>query len=332
MDWNDDGKKDLLTGECDGMIRIYLNTNTDAEPVFTGYEYLQLSGHDFDCGDYSMPCLADWNNDGLIDVLCGDSLGKIQLLVNEGTHGNPLFNEMVYLQDFYGDLDPGMRVSPAVADLNRDGKKDLIVGEYGGKIHYYENIGTDEEPSFFTWECLYADGTVIDVEHYSRISVVDWNNDGVIDILSGNRNFTGTPKCTVWLFECIGPLSLDYNVISASAGGEIHFHLDASATHEGRDYYILGSLSGTEPGTPLPGGIATLPLNWDPFTEIVLMLVNTPVFGQFAGTLDSNGQAMATLNTCGAIPQAAGLLMNYSYTLTSPFDFVSNGAYVEITN
>lgn len=42
--------------------------------------------------------------------------------------------------------------SPHVVDWNEDGKKDLIVGEFnlyypdGGRIHYFENIGTDKLP------------------------------------------------------------------------------------------------------------------------------------------------------------------------------------------
>ncbi len=42
MDWNNDGKKDLVTGEREGYVRIYLNTGTDSSPSFSGFTYLQL--------------------------------------------------------------------------------------------------------------------------------------------------------------------------------------------------------------------------------------------------------------------------------------------------
>ena len=64
MDWNDDGKKDLLTGENPGAIRIYLNTGTDADPVFSGFTYLQVGGSNFDAGSYSWIHVADWDSDG----------------------------------------------------------------------------------------------------------------------------------------------------------------------------------------------------------------------------------------------------------------------------
>ena len=44
--------------------------------------------------------------------------------------------------------------SPFVYDYDRDGKKDLIVGQFNeGKARIYLNIGTDAEPVFdgFTW-------------------------------------------------------------------------------------------------------------------------------------------------------------------------------------
>ncbi len=48
MDWYADGKKDLLVGEylgtnpnAIGKVRLYLNTNTDEAPLFSGWSYIQ---------------------------------------------------------------------------------------------------------------------------------------------------------------------------------------------------------------------------------------------------------------------------------------------------
>lgn len=42
MDWNDDGKKDLIVGQFSGgKIRLYLNHGTDSAPVFKDFEYLR---------------------------------------------------------------------------------------------------------------------------------------------------------------------------------------------------------------------------------------------------------------------------------------------------
>jgi hypothetical protein len=332
VDWNEDGKKDLITGDTNGNIHIFLNTNTDADPQFSGSTFLLLGGVKYDCGYYSCPHIVDWNEDGKKDVLCGDSLGNVQLLINEGTQASPVFNAMVLIQDGMGNLDAGSRVSPTTVDLNRDGKKDLLVGEMYGNIFYYENQGTNASPAFKGGTKLKtASGQIIDVEYYARIDVTDWNNDGIIDILSGNRDYnTGVPSGGVWYFECVGPLSLDRNAISAGTGGTVQITLDAGAANSNRTYYLLGSLTGTEPGTLLPGGTTVLPINWDHFTNFMIPLLNSLIFENFVGVLDASGIGKASLNAPPLSNTIVGEVMSYAFALNSPWDYASNGANIEI--
>ncbi len=45
VDWNNDGKKDLIIGEyTGGNIHVYLNKGTDANPVFNG-SFMVLSNN-----------------------------------------------------------------------------------------------------------------------------------------------------------------------------------------------------------------------------------------------------------------------------------------------
>jgi hypothetical protein len=131
------------------------------------------------------------------------------------------------------------------------------------------------------------------------------------------------------------PLKTDLSTLSESTGGTVNFTLMAGEDNASRNYILLGSASGTEPGIPLPGGMVTLPLVWDQFTDLVLAMGNTLVFQQFRGSLDSMGQSTATLDSGGALPPGlVGLKLYFAYTLYSPpwnyCDFVSNPVMIEI--
>jgi hypothetical protein len=236
-----------------------------------------------------------------------------------------------FIQDGGADLDVGGRSSPTVADWNRDGKKDLIVGNSDGNLLYFENKGTSASPVFNGSVLLEAGGQPIDVYQYARPDVVDWNGDNVMDILCGNYSGYPNYKGYVFYFEAQGPLSLTGNGISAAKGGSLFLNLSAGSANTSRNYVILGSISGTTPGVPLPGGMATLPINWDIFTDLALSLVNAPAFSGFMGTLKTGGKASAKLDTMGPLPSAAvGLNMSFAYALSAPWDYASNGVNIEI--
>jgi len=130
-----------------------------------------------------------------------------------------------------------------------------------------------------------------------------------------------------------GPVALvtDVNTIKESTGGVVNFSLDAGTGNANRDYLILGSVTGTMPGIPLPGGTVTLPLNWDLFTGIIVDFLNTPKFNNFIGNLDANGQAKAKLDTMGSAPAgSAGLTLYFAYAVAKPYDFVSNAVEIKI--
>ena len=110
----------------------------------------------------------------------------------------------------------------------------------------------------------------------------------------------------------------------------MNFTLDAGLDQAGRNYIILGGITGTDPGTPLPGGLVTLPVNWDVFTNLVLMYANTPVFTSFMGSLDAQGGATAQLNA-PPVPAAAGATLAFAFALNKPWDFVSNPVLIEMT-
>lgn len=112
-------------------------------------------------------------------------------------------------------------------------------------------------------------------------------------------------------------------------GGTANLTLNAKAAQANRTYLIFSGFTGTIPGTPLPGGFVTLPLNWDAFTNMALNLVNTPFFVNFAGVLDASGGATAQFNILNT-PGAAGVTVYFAFGLYFPWDYASNPVGIEI--
>jgi len=127
-------------------------------------------------------------------------------------------------------------------------------------------------------------------------------------------------------------LSLDAEcrILEESQGGTITFSLFAGSAQAGRNYMLLGGVTGLAPGTLLPGGHAQLPINWDLFSDLVLAMINTPIFQDFSGTLDTEGRGIAVLDTLGSIPGTAGIRMSFAYGVFPPWDFASNPVMITI--
>jgi len=117
---------------------------------------------------------------------------------------------------------------------------------------------------------------------------------------------------------------------SAAAGCDIPMFLDAGSAYGGRSYRVAGGMSGSSPGTPLPGG-KVLPVNWDWLTTFMLNHPSSPVFQDFKGALDGQGGAVARFVLAGPGASAyAGRTLTFAFTLTGAFDFVSNPVNIEI--
>ena len=104
------------------------------------------------------PQIADWNEDGKLDLLVGATNGRITLFINNGTKGNPQLTSKGFIQAGGTDLNVGNRAAPVVVDWNNDKKKDLIVGTDAGTIRLYLNSGTNSAPVFTTFSNLKAGG------------------------------------------------------------------------------------------------------------------------------------------------------------------------------
>lgn len=125
-------------------------------------------------------------------------------------------------------------------------------------------------------------------------------------------------------------LMTDRTGIIDEDGCSILFMIRSGAENADRNYAIFGSATGTSPGTPLPGGLATLPINWDIVTDIVLGNANVSfMFMNFIGKTDAEGRATAIFNL-PPVPGFAGVELYFAYAHNKPCDYASNAITIRI--
>ena len=216
VDWNNDGKTDLIAGDTDGYVWYFENTTDQKFPVFAAGKKLyavkkpiRVYGEwkEARAAGYARPEVCDWNNDGKKDLLVADGRGWLFLYLNQGTDANPKlgFGSRVIANG--KPIDGTARGSVLVCDWNNDGKKDIVFGMIGGKeiskyydwphrnndpsqdigFLFYKNIGTDKKPvlDFPTWIRAGADtGKIISYSRPNLGDYVDWNGDGKKDFIA----------------------------------------------------------------------------------------------------------------------------------------------------
>ncbi len=141
--WNGDGKFVLIIGSGDGAVYWIPNQGTKERPVFGPPERLHANGHLISAeGGSAGPFVADWDGDGLLDLVLGSASGKVVWYHNVGTKEKPQLAAPVTLIEAANRDSQGVAKSSAapkrsgpyskvcVADWNGDGRPDLIVGDY----------------------------------------------------------------------------------------------------------------------------------------------------------------------------------------------------------
>ncbi|MFH1859605.1 MAG: PQQ-binding-like beta-propeller repeat protein, partial [bacterium] len=211
FDWDMDGKKDLIVGDSHGKVWFFRNTNTDAAPVFGTPSAMLANNAPIDVGQYAAPFVCDWNHDGQKDLVVGNENGNVLLFSNTGTaNGTPTLGTATILSNTSGDIDVGRFARPWVIDYNGDWLDDLIVGNIDGNISVYSNMGNEQCPEYdFGENIQFDDETNIDAGQCAAPCIVDWDNDGTLDLLSGHKEgfirlFTSSPDTeTIWIDESI---------------------------------------------------------------------------------------------------------------------------------
>lgn len=202
---------------------------------------------------------------------------------------------------------------------------DLPPGDIAeGAVHAYAWTLPDE-PSQALYVRVRQDNGGQDYEDESDGAVVlvgsaatDCNANGLADadeLASGS----GSDHDANGTLDACQAFSVDVAAVSISAGGTQVMQLHAGPAFAGHTYLVLGSASGTAPGTPV--GELVLPLEFDGYLAFSLNAPNAPPFAQSLGVLDGSGAATASYGVPAGVlpPGQAGLLLHHAYVLFDAF-------------
>ncbi|MBU1206570.1 MAG: VCBS repeat-containing protein [Proteobacteria bacterium] len=152
MDWNGDGKIDLLVGNGGGYLHFFPNAGSVDSLDFAPGVMVQAAGKDLDVGGKASPCVVDWNEDGKIDLLMGNGSGEIFIFLNKGTNEDPQYdNKGEKLSIKFGE-----NASPRVISWSRPGANDLVVADRSGEVSLCVNTGIPQSPAFSEKKVLRA--------------------------------------------------------------------------------------------------------------------------------------------------------------------------------
>lgn len=185
----------LIVRDKTGLLHTYeLVLPSKASPRFRKTGTIQGSdGKDFKCPSNAM-AFGDYDNNGSPDLLAGDGGSGIYLYRNTGKKGEMQLNtEREHV--IHGSYNLG----PYFADLNGDGKTDLLHGVNWGSIHYWINGGGSsiiDEAKKGDIQLTDAnnempkkgDKTVLRAMNGTLGALADFNGDGIIDLVLGSYN------------------------------------------------------------------------------------------------------------------------------------------------
>lgn len=226
-DWDGDGDDDLICGDTAGHIGFLENLGGNP-PRWAASKCLEADGQviHIQAGPngsiqgpceakwgYTAPCVADWDQDGLPDILVNTIWGKILWFRNVGTRtaprlaaaqpvevqwtGKPPKPAWTWWQPKDNELVTQWRTTPVVIDWTGDGLADLVMLDTEGYLCLYERKRVDGQLQLMPPKRVFRDekGQPLQLNAKTaggsgrrKLCMADWDGDGRIDLLANSRN------------------------------------------------------------------------------------------------------------------------------------------------
>lgn len=252
-DWDGDGDVDILSGNTAGYIEWFENLSGPGveHPTWAAPRRVEVDGQAFRImagpngsiqgpaeakWGYTTFSVADWNLDGLPDIVLNSILGEVVWLENRGTRSSPKLIAPAPIEVEWDGPQPALawgwkkpagkalltqwRTTPVVHDFNRDGLPDLAVLDQEGYLAFFERARTGGQLILKSPRRAFVDesGSPLRLNPgpagrsgRRKLCVTDWNGDGLFDLLvnSANADFLRQTRFEngLWFFQNSGHLA-----------------------------------------------------------------------------------------------------------------------------
>jgi beta-fructofuranosidase len=184
-DFTGDGRDDIVTFTHGSLADVFVAPSTGT--AFGA----SAKWHDFFALDGEVPAVGDVNGDGRDDIVTftRNSLADVYVALSTGTS----FGPSVKWHDFFGTAGE----SPGVADVNGDGRDDIVTFTHGSLADVYVALSTGTGfGASAKWHDSFAmglnDARLGDVNGDGRADLVQFTRDGVVSVALSTGNGFGT--------------------------------------------------------------------------------------------------------------------------------------------
>ena len=169
VDWEADGDLDLLIGSFAGNLFLRINEGSREQPVYdTKSLPVEADGKQLHVNMHAAPVVADWDDDGLWDLVVGSGDGAVGWFANIGSETEPRFgpyqqlvspaSDSKFFEQHIGVNElptHGTRAQICVTDYDLDGRLDLILGDYSD-VDWVRKLNSVEKAEFDELVAIHA--------------------------------------------------------------------------------------------------------------------------------------------------------------------------------